>query len=211
MTESTRDAASGAAARGDFFRPPFAAAINHLLKSASWARNRLVPHAGKTACFALAPFTLALVVTASGEVQDLSSSEPHTVRIDLTAGVALRMLAGGDDAWREARIDGDIGFARDILYVAQNLHWDVEEDLSRVFGDIAAHRLVQGGNRFRQWQRDSAEHLARSAAIYWTEEQPLIATRYDVELFVREVDDLRDDVERAEKRLDNLINRHTPA
>ena len=42
------------------------------------------------------------------------------------------------------------------------------------------------------------------AAEYWTEERPLIAKRAHVEQFAHEVDQLRGDVERLEKRLEKL-------
>ena len=50
-------------------------------------------------------------------------------------------------------------------------------------------------------------HAARSAAEYWTEERPLIASTRAVREFVSDVDALRDDVARFEKRVGNLINR----
>ena len=83
---------------------------------------------------------------------------------------------------------------------------DVEEDLSRVFGDIAAHRIVQAGNELKRWQRETADSIARSAVAYWTEEQPLIAAR-DIERFVREVDALRDDVARLEQHIVHVMKR----
>ncbi len=129
------------------------------------------------------------------------------MRITLTPGVALRLLATDADAWQKVDVAGDTALAREILYIAQNLRWDVEEDLSRVFGDIAAHRMVKAAAEVKRWQRDSAENLARAAAAYWTEERPLIAARQDVERFVRDVDNLRDDVARLEKRIQQLLNR----
>ena len=207
MAEPAHDGASAGAALSGLFRPPFAAVVNHLLKSASWARERLKPHAGKTARFDLAPFSVTLAIRDGGDVADAPPAAPADASFKLTPGVALRVLASDENAWRDVQATGDTVFARDILYVAQNLRWDVEEDLSRVFGDIAAHRMVQSGNDLRRWQRDSAEHLARSAASYWTEERPLIAARSDIERFLREVDTLRDDVARAEKRLGKLLSR----
>jgi ubiquinone biosynthesis protein UbiJ len=44
--------------------------------------------------------------------------------------------------------------------------------------------------------------MAQGAAEYWTEESPLIASRVKVDSFVREVSELRDAVERLEKRVE---------
>ena len=204
---STASGAGAGPGPDSAFRAPVATAVNHLLKSAAWAHARLRPHAGKTVRFNLAPFSAALTVLPSGAVSDAAAGSADDICLTLTPGTALRVLAADDNAWQQVRVDGDSALARDILYVAQNLRWDVEEDLSRLFGDIAAHRIVQAGNDFRRWQRATADGLARSAAAYWTEEQPLIATG-DVERFVHDVDALRDDVARAEMRIERLSGRN---
>jgi ubiquinone biosynthesis protein UbiJ len=197
------------AAPGFGFAPPTAAALNHVLKSASWARERLRPFAGKIARLAVAPFTITLTILESGEVANATSATAPDATFTLTPGVALRMLAADPDAWQQVVVTGDTALAREILYIAQNLQWDVEEDLSRVFGDVAAHRMVKTAKGLRRWQRDSADGLARAAAAYWTEERPLIAGKQDVERFIREVDNLRDDVARLEKRVEQRIPKDT--
>src|SRR3989304_3935092 len=197
------DAAGAGAGLAAIFTAPAAAAINHLLRSASWARERLMPFAGKTAHFVLAPFAVTLTIRDSGEAGPPPPA-PADASFTLTPGVALRLLASDKNAWQEVQMSGDTELAREVLFVAQNLRWDAEEDLSRVFGDILAHRMVQAASGFKHWQLQAADSIARSAAAYWNAEQPLIATRHDVERFVREVDALRDDVARAEKRIQQL-------
>jgi ubiquinone biosynthesis accessory factor UbiJ len=187
--------------------PPIAAAINHLLKSASWARERLKPCAGKIVRFTLAPFTVTLVIRDSGEVADAPATGSADASFALTPGIALRILARNPDAWQQVEVSGDTALTREILYIAQNLRWDAEEDLSRIFGDVAAHRVLRAGNELNRWGRETAASFARSAAAYWTEERPLIASRENVECFVRDVDNLRDDVARLEKRVANLLHR----
>ena len=186
------------------FEPPVAAALNHLLKSAAWARERLKPCAGKIARFNLPPFTVTLEIRESGELADAPAGSTADATFTLTPGVALRMLANDANAWQQVDVSGDAALTREILYVAQNLDWDIEEDLSRVFGDVVAHRMTRAGTELKRWQRETADSFARSAAAYWTEERPLIASREGVAGFVRDVDALRDDVARAEKRIANL-------
>ena len=61
--------------------------------------------------------------------------------------------------------------------VLGGLRWDVEEDLSFLVGDIAAHRLVRAGAALLAWQAQAGSRLAQALADYWTEEQPVIASR----------------------------------
>jgi len=196
---------SSAGASGGLFAPPLAPALNHLLRRASWARERLASHAGKTVRFDVAPFAFTLEILANGEVAAGNGEAAATFK--LTPALAMRMAAGGPDAWREVETSGDLALARDIHHVAQNLRWDAEEDLSHVFGDIVAHRLAGAGAAFLNWQRDAAGSLARQAAAYWTEERPLLAARPGIEQFSRDVDTLRDDAARFEKRLEQLERR----
>ena len=198
------------AADGSGLRPPTAAALNHLLKRASWARERLRAFAGKVARFEVVPFTVALTILESGEVGDAPAAAVPDAAFTLTPGIALRTLAGDTAAWQQVATTGDAALAREILYIAQNLRWDVEEDLSRVFGDIVAHRMVATARELKRWQGDASAGFARAAAAYWTDERPLVAAKSDVERFVRAVVTLRDDVARCEKRIAQLAQRRTP-
>jgi ubiquinone biosynthesis protein UbiJ len=181
--------------------------INHLLRGASWARDELKRHAGKTARFELAPLAVTLSVLQSGDVTSSAPGAIAAVTARLTPGLVLRLAARDAGAWREIEISGDTDFAAAINHVARNLRWDVEEDLSRVFGDVAAHRMAETGRAFRRWSEQAAVNTGRAFAEYWTEEQPLIAAARDLEDFGRAVDQLRDDTARLEKRLENLSNR----
>ena len=115
-----------------------------------------------------------------------------------------RLAAGEEAAYREIEMQGDMELAQEISFIARNLTWDVEEDLSRVIGDISAHRVVSAAREVGKWGREAALRLSQGATEYWIEESPLIASRVKVETFVREVAELRDAVERLEKRVERL-------
>lgn len=189
---------------------PFASSsLNHLLRGNSWALGRLKPCAGKTAKFDCGPVGVVLTVLDSGEVTAAAPAAAPDTTIRLTPGLMLRVLARDETVWNEIEIQGDTEFATVINHIFRNLRWDIEEDLSRVFGDIIAHRMVQTGTTLDRWRAQSLDNLARSFAEYWTEEQPLIARARDVAHFNRDVDQLRDDVARFEKRLEQLAQRQT--
>jgi ubiquinone biosynthesis protein UbiJ len=187
--------------------PAAASAINHLLRGASWALEELERYAGRTARFEVAPLALSLTVLESGEVAPAARDAVPAVTIRLTPGLMLRLAARDEAAWREIEVAGDTDFGSAVNRVARNLRWDVEEDLSRVFGDIAAHRMAESGRTLRRWGEQAAENTGRAFAEYWTEERPVIAAARDLEDFSRAVDQLRDDVARFEKRLEYFINR----
>ena len=187
--------------------PAATAFINHLLRGASWARDELRRFSGKTARFEVMPLALSLTVLESGEVAPAEDAAAPAVTIRLTPGLLLRFAVRDESAWREVGIAGDTDFASAINHLVRNLRWDVEEDLSRAFGDIAAHRMAESGRTFRRWGEQALLNTGRSFAEYWTEERPLIASAHDLDDFNRAVDELRDDVARLEKRIEQQLSR----
>jgi ubiquinone biosynthesis protein UbiJ len=73
---------------------------------------------------------------------------------------------------RGARIAGAADFAEALGSVLRKLDWDAEEDLSRVVGDIAAHRIVKTAGGFAAAQAEAARRLADNFAEYLRYERP---------------------------------------
>lgn len=181
-----------------------AAAVNHVLAPADWAREALRGHAGCVALFVLAPVQFALAVTPDGRVAPAVPAAAADLRVELSPADALRALSGGGSASALARIDGDAAFGATIRHLAHNLHWDFEEDLSRVVGDIGAHRAAALLRSLAGLPGGTAARLAGAAAEYATEEARLLPPRAEVQAWMAEVDGLRDDVARLEARLSRI-------
>ena len=184
--------------------PPALFALNHLLGQASWARQRLQPFAGRVAAFTMAPLEGAFEITTDGGVQAPHADATPDVTIALPPTLPLLLLQGIGTVMRAMRLEGKVDLAEALGFVFRNLRWDAEEDLSRVFGDIAAHQLMRRAEKFVGWQKQSAQNLAENLGEYFTEEQPLIATRAALNSFAGEVDRLRDDLARLQKRVQRL-------
>jgi ubiquinone biosynthesis protein UbiJ len=114
------------------------------------------------------------------------------------------VLARDETALKEIEIKGSAELANAVQDLFRQLAWDIEEDLSRLFPDVVAHRLAEGGRAFAAWQSEAATRLAENLAEYLTEERPLLARPADVQSFLREVDRLREDAARLEKRIARL-------
>ena len=179
--------------------------LNHLLRQQPWAAERLRPFAGQAVEFRCPPFPdLRFKITDEGLLDRARAEAASALVVKLTPGALPFLLARDETARKQVEIEGSADLASTVDYLFRNLTWDVEEDLSRVFGDIAAHRLAGGSRAFAAWQREAALRLAENLAEYWTEEQPLLARPADVESFCCKVDTLRDDVARLEKRIQHL-------
>jgi len=180
------------------------APINHVLRGESWALRRLQEFVGRTARIEIFPVELSFTVTDSGEVVASAPNTAADATFRLSPVLALRILGGDEAAYREVAVSGHADFAQTVEFVVRNARWDAEEDLARIFGDVAAHRIIGAGQGLLRLQARAAQSFTRNLADYLVEERGLIARRADVESFVREVDALRDDVERLSQRVARL-------
>ena len=81
---------------------------------------------------------------------------------------------------------------------------DWEEQLSRLSGDVLAHRLGTMVRGALDWGRRAKQSLERDVAEYLREETGLNPRQDEVESFVAGVDVLREAVDRLEARLERL-------
>ena len=187
--------------------------VNHLLAGEAWAMSRLRPFAGQTVRVRCPPFDASFRITDTGLLLRTPELEPDAAGDGITANVTLelppealwRLPIDRRAAFAAAKINGSAELAETLGFVLRNLSWDVEDDLSRIVGDIAAHRLVQGGKALSAWHSSATSNLARNFAEYFSEENPLVARKADVTAFVGEVDALMQKTAHLERRLARLV------
>lgn len=189
---------------------PITASINHLLAQEPWAQRILASHAGKVACFDGGAVKLSWQVSPDGLLQvppaDADENVVNVPNVTIRVNLAdLPLIAQNRErAFSYVKIDGDADFANAISQVSQDLRWDAEHDLSKLVGDIAAVRLVSGGNALVAGLRSTHKKLTENLAEYFLEEQPMLVRPQAVSDFTNDVTRLRDDVERLAKRINKL-------
>jgi ubiquinone biosynthesis protein UbiJ len=130
--------------------------LNHVLQQEPEAMQRLRRQAGKTiqlrwphAALARAlPGALALHITPAGLLAQARADAPADLVLTLEEPSAFTLagkLASGDKP--TVGIEGDVQLAAEVAWLVDNVRWDLEEDLSRLLGDAAAHTLVQVGRQ----------------------------------------------------------------
>lgn len=122
--------------------------------------------------------------------------------------LSLARLTGesGEAAVRDGSLEltGDAGVARDFQRLLRHGRPDLEEEMSGVIGDVAAHEVGDFARRLRRWGREARETLRRNLSEYLQEESRALPTRYEVNAFRDRVESLRDDVARMDARLRRL-------
>jgi ubiquinone biosynthesis accessory factor UbiJ len=180
-----------------------AAMLNRMLAREAWARDKLVPFAGRAARIEALPFTLLLKIADDGTMVAHDTGEP-SVTIGLSLSSLPLALLEPSRALQDVRLVGDAEFAQALSFVLQNLRPEPEEELSRFIGDAAAVRLVAMLRTSASHWRQLAERMLENTAHYVVAENPMVIGRDEAAEFASEVNRLRDDVERLEKRFDLL-------
>lgn len=183
----------------------FAQFLNHLLAQESWARAVLQKHAGKLACIDLEVLQIRVRIAADGYVQSISDTElQEDVRLSMKLADLPLIAQDSTRAVSYVKIEGDADFAQAISQLSQDLRWEVEDDLSRVVGDIAARRVVSGGQQIAHFVGQTHQKIQENFADYFLEENPMLVRPRAVRAFADQVNKTRDDVERLMKRLERL-------
>ncbi|AXK40790.1 ubiquinone biosynthesis accessory factor UbiJ [Crenobacter cavernae] len=178
------------------------AVFNHLINQHPVLRAELATRAGRRVAVRLPPLSVEGVITEEGWLAACEGEPEATVR--LKHGAAISTLTGREPALSDVLLEGDAELASLVARVIAKLKWDATEDASRLVGDAAAHRLETVVKGVLGFKGAVGWRLAENWLEHLREEAPLLAKKHDVNRFVAEVDALRDDIERCDKRLARL-------
>ena len=132
--------------------------------------------------------------------------EPDVVITGSLITLARMASESGLGALRKGELEmtGDAHTAERFQRLLAFAKPDVEEELSGVVGDAAAHRLGEIARGIGKWGREARSTMGANIREYLQEESRDAPSRYEVERFATEVDILRDDVDRLEARIARL-------
>lgn len=184
-----------------------AATLNHILAQNAWALQRLIPLSGKTFALQAAPLpTLTFTLLPDGYVADAAPETLAETSLSTTPDALLRYFAVQPRDPSLIHMSGDTQLGTEIGHILAHITWEAEEDLSRLFGDILAHRMAGLGRDLWQWRKQSALNLAAAASEYFTEERPLIAKQAHIAQFAHEVNAVREATDLLDIRVQKLCN-----
>lgn len=122
--------------------------------------------------------------------------------------LSLAALAGNDPQAvirrGDVRIDGDVEIAAKFRELGALLYPDVEDELSRLIGDVPAHHLGVVARQGFAWLRQTLQTGTANVAEYLAHESRDLVPRAEAEAFMRGVDSLRESADRLQARVDAL-------
>lgn len=183
------------------------AAINHLIAQEGWAQKIIEKHIGKSVSLQLPVGQFVLIIVPGG-FSNASLEEEITpnVSLEVASQAAIEFISGGKSAAaKHVRISGDVDLAHDLSNLASNLRWEAEEDLAKLIGDAPAHRIgIEAKKAFEAGKRASKD-LRGGIRDYLVHEKKAVLDVSEFEVFKSEVRQLRDSVERSEKRIERIL------
>ena len=118
--------------------------INHVLMQEPQAMQRLARQKGRVILVQWRSLRFLVQTTPAGLLDLAAPEAPDDLRLVLSEESPWRLaqcVLQGDKP--PVRIEGDVQLAAEVNWVADNVRWDMEEDLARIIGDTPAHLVGQ--------------------------------------------------------------------
>lgn len=157
--------------------------------------------------------TIYLFPSAKGLLIQADYQDKPDVLIKGTPTNFIKMTASSKDNKgtlpTDMQIIGDIGLAQRFQNIMQTIEIDLEEPLSKWVGDSMAYQIGKFFRSTTRFAANTSKTLANDVSEYLRFEINMLPDDLLVEEFNKEVDVLRDDVDRFEQRLNKLEKRIT--
>lgn len=188
---------------------PLTALVNRQIKATTPARAICAELDGKVMAVRVRDTGLVAYICVCPDEIALLSDVDGDPDVAITGSIlSLARLAGSssEDAIRDGSLEliGDAEVAQAFQKLLSYGRPDIEEELSGVIGDVAAHRLGEVARSLGSWGKEAGTTLRQNITEYLQEERRDLPSRYEVETFAGKVSELRDDVARVEARLNQL-------
>ena len=183
--------------------------LNALLEESTSAREHLDTMQGRSLGLRIVGPETELVLSVSGRTLRLAPGQASEATAVL-CGTPLSLLALLRQG-RNARLDdagvsfaGDAETLEDFVRVLELARPDLEEELAQLTGDVIAHETVRVARSAAAWTHRALDALTLNTAEYLQEESRNLPSRPEADSFFRDVEQTRDDVERALARARRL-------
>ena len=130
--------------------------LNHILIQEKEATSRLARQKGRVVLMQWRFFAMKLIATPAGllDLADPAVLPDLTLVVTQDSPIAIaQALLRGDKPG--VRIEGDVQLAAEVNWLVDHIRWDIEEDMSRIIGDVPAHMLGRAvramGDALRQF------------------------------------------------------------
>jgi ubiquinone biosynthesis protein UbiJ len=193
--------------------------------SEPWAIAELAKHTGKVVALEMPFGRFAVQIADDGQLKPALQHETSTmtdgqavpaIRTALVLTISSQALATlltssgsiRENAFKSVTIAGDADLAQLLGRLAGQVRWEYEEDLSKLIGDAPAHFAVAQGKKIASAGKAAAIDLLQNTVEYLSEEKKVLLNQRDFVIHKNQLMELRDAVERLDKRIALLQQRN---
>ena len=134
-----------------------------------------------------------------GEADTILRGTPISLfKMGLVSNAATLLLKG------DVEISGDTRLGHQFKNVFSQMDIDWTEPLAELVGDTLAYQIQQSGKKITGWGRGVFESATMSFSEYLQEESRDAVTETELNIFNADVDQLRNDVDRLQAKINAL-------
>ena len=187
------------------------AAINRYLSLDPEAVEKLVKLSGKVikmeltginkSIYMLPNATGMQVMMQCDEAADtvLRGTPLSLFKMSVVPNAASMLLKG------EVKISGDTKLGHQFKNIFSSMDIDWSEPLASIMGDGLAYQITQSGKRLSHWGKDALKSVSISLSEYLQEESRDVVTGTELDIYCKNVDQLRDGVDRLQAKIRRTI------
>jgi ubiquinone biosynthesis accessory factor UbiJ len=124
--------------------------VNHILQQEPQAMHRFRGKKNSVVQIKWRDIECNIVLTAAGLLNRADDSAKPDLTLFILENSPLNLVKMAMKNERPSiHIEGDVQLAAEINWMTEFVRWDIEEDLSRLIGDVGSHRLMQVGMALR--------------------------------------------------------------
>jgi len=179
--------------------------VNHLLSQNDWMQSKLIAHKNKAITISISNFEIHFEIENTGQLKTIDKKKKIDCIIKLSINDFISQIINNNKG--KISIEGDLELAKEVSEILKQIEWDIEEDLSKYIGDIPARHTTRLIKKILHASKNNINNLTGSLLEYWEEENKILAKKNHVSKFNYEVDQIVEDVDRLEAKINMIINK----
>ncbi len=170
----------------------------------------LAPLAGKVIAVTVQPFAETIYLCPAADAIQILDEYPDQPDTCLTGSVfALGLMGFSSKPMRsifsgEVKIEGDMHTGRKFQELFAKLDINLEAKLARYTGDNVAHNISEFFRSGQNWSKEAIETFRLNTAEFLQEETRDLPAVPEMDIYYRQVDELRTRFDRLQSRVERL-------
>ena len=172
----------------------------------------LAPLTGKIIAVTITPFDETLYFCPSFDSIQLLDYTPDQSDTQLKGSIfalglmGLNLKPAHSMFSGRVKIEGDLNTGRKFQELFSKLDINLEQQLARYTGDNIARNISQFFRAGQSWSKESIETFRLNTSEFLQDETRDLPSAPEIDLFYRQIDELRSDFDRLQNRIERLEN-----